>query len=82
MGGNSSGSADLSIFNPLRISRTFLVLIVRFVIFGYCTGKWGSGVSFWGRLDFHPKMEANMSAFLFESETTVPSVATSGGNEE
>ena len=59
-----------------------MVLIIRFVISGYCTGKWGSGESFWGRVEFLSKMEANKSALLFESETTVPSVVTSGGNEE
>ena len=82
IGGNSSGPADLLIFNPLRIYQTFLVLIIRFVIYGYCSGKWRSGVSFWGRVEFLPKMKANTSAFLFESETTGLSVVTSGGNEE
>ena len=57
-------------------------MINRFVISGYCTGKWGSGVSFWGRVEFLSKMEANISALLFESATTVSSVVTSGSNEE
>ena len=82
IGGNSSVPTDLLIFNPLRISRTLLVLIIMFVISGYCTSNWGSEVSFLGGVELLPKMEANMLAFLFESETTVPSVVKSGGNEE
>ena len=60
----------------------FLVLIIKFETSGYCTCNKGSGVLFWGRVDFLPKMDAIKSALLFESETTVPSVVTNGGNEE
>ena len=80
--GNSSGPADLLIFNPLRISPMFLVLIIKFETYGYCTCNRGSGVLFWGRVELHPKMDAIKSALLFEFETTVPSVVTNGGNEE
>ena len=60
----------------------FLILIIRFVESGYCTCNWGSEVLFWGSVEFLPKMEAIKSALLIESETTVPSVVTSGVNEE
>ena len=75
--GNSSGPADLLIFNPLMISPMFLVLIIKFE-----TCNRGSGVLFWGRVELLPKMGAIKSALLFEFETTVPSVVTNGGNEE
>ena len=82
IGGSSSGPADLLIFNILRISPIHLVLMIRFFISGYCICNWGSGVSFGWRVEMFPKMEAIKSALLFESETTVPSVLTSGDNDE
>ena len=80
--GSSSGPADLLIFNPLRISPKSLVLMVNLEASGYFTCNKGRGVLFWGRVDFLPKMDAIKSALLFESETTVPSEVTNGGNEE
>ena len=82
IGGNSSGPVDLLIFNPLRISPMFFVLIIKFETSGYCTYNRGSGVLIWGRVEFLPKMDAIKSALIFEPETTVPSVVKNSGNEE
>ena len=52
IGGSSSGPADLLIFNLLH--PIHLALIIRFLISGYCTCIWGSGVLFRGRVELLP----------------------------